>query len=276
MYLKHLDLHGFKTFANRTAFIFDLGVTAIVGPNGSGKSNIADAVRWVLGEQSFSEIRVKKTEDVIFTGSASRPRMGMADVTLTLENPNPWTPDTVENTADAEKTKTDIVTELLHSNPSEVTIGRRAFRDGGNEYFLNGSRVRLRDIFELLARWGLARNTYAVIGQGLVDQALSLRPEERRALFEEAAGIGLYQSKRQNAIDKLEETKQNLLRVNDIITKSRRACPRFRAKPNGHAITMASLDRSMKNCACGTPSNGRTRNKRRKRTRCAKNPRAKR
>ncbi|MBI5034217.1 MAG: hypothetical protein HZB51_27160 [Chloroflexi bacterium] len=225
MYLKHLDLHGFKTFANRTEFIFDLGVTAIVGPNGSGKSNVADAVRWVLGEQSYSELRVKKTEDVIFTGSASRPRMGMAEVTLTLENPNPWTAESSPTgneeaeTAEKEKTKADIITELLRSNPSEVTIGRRAFRDGGNEYFLNGSRVRLRDVFELLARWGLAKNTYAVIGQGLVDQALSLRPEERRALFEEAAGIGLYQSKRQNAIDKLEETKQNLLRVNDIINE---------------------------------------------------------
>lgn len=221
MYLKHLELHGFKTFANRSHFIFDLGVTAIVGPNGSGKSNIADAVRWVMGEQSFSEIRVKKTEDVIFTGSATRPRMGMAEVSMTLENPNPWQSDfTTENAEGAEaKVKTDPVTELLRLNPSEVTLGRRAYRDGGNEYFLNGSRVRLRDILELLARWGLAKNTYAVIGQGLVDQALSLRPEERRALFEEAAGIGLYQAKRQNAIDKLQETQQNLVRVNDIINE---------------------------------------------------------
>jgi chromosome segregation protein len=225
MYLKHLELHGFKTFANRTHFVFDLGITAIVGPNGSGKSNIADAVRWVMGEQSFSEIRVKKTEDVIFTGSATRPRMGMAEVTLTLENPDPWTETTTTdaertgNTEEKPGTKLDPVTELLRSNPSEVTLGRRAYRDGGNEYFLNGSRVRLRDILELLARWGLAKNTYAVIGQGLVDQALSLRPEERRALFEEAAGIGLYQSKRQNAIDKLEETRQNLMRVNDIINE---------------------------------------------------------
>ncbi len=221
MHLKHLDLHGFKTFANRTNFVFDLGVTAIVGPNGSGKSNIADAVRWVMGEQSYSELRVKKTEDLIFTGSATRPRMGMTEVSMMLENPNPWTEAAAdaERTGDTEKTKLDPVTELLRSNPSEVTIGRRAYRDGGNEYFLNGARVRLRDIFELLARWGLARNTYAVVGQGLIDQALSLRPEERRALFEEAAGIGLYQSKRQNAMEKLEETKQNLLRVNDIINE---------------------------------------------------------
>ncbi|MEW5717616.1 MAG: hypothetical protein AB1817_03220, partial [Chloroflexota bacterium] len=219
MYLKHLELHGFKTFANRTHFVYDLGVTAIVGPNGSGKSNIADAVRWVMGEQSYSELRVKKTEDVIFTGSATRPRMGMAEVSMTLENPEPWTQATEDTGNTEEKTKLDPVTELLHSNPSEVTIGRRAYRDGGNEYYLNGSRVRLRDVMELLARWGLARNTYAVIGQGLVDQALSLRPEERRALFEEAAGIGLYQSKRQNALDKLAETQQNLVRVNDIINE---------------------------------------------------------
>ncbi len=218
MYLKHLDLHGFKTFANRTAFEFDLGVTAVVGPNGSGKSNVADAVRWVMGEQSMSELRVKKTEDLIFTGSTSRARLGMAEVSLTFENPDPWKEEVVP-TGDDKPSRLDAITELLRSNPSEVTIGRRAFRDGQNEYFLNGTRVRLRDILELLARWGLARNTYAVIGQGLVDQALSLRPEERRTLFEEAAGIGLYQSKRNNALDKLAETQQNLVRVNDIVNE---------------------------------------------------------
>jgi chromosome segregation protein len=229
MHLKHLELHGFKTFANRTNFVFDAGITAIVGPNGSGKSNVADGVRWVMGEQSYSELRVKKTEDVIFTGSSSRPRMGMVEVSLTFENPNPWKPSLTEETDIAHtetetldekgRARLDPVGELLRTNPSEVTIGRRAYRDGGNEYFLNGSRVRLREIMELLARYGLARNTYAVIGQGLVDQALSLRPEERRALFEEAAGIGLYQSKRQNALSKLAETQQNLLRVNDIINE---------------------------------------------------------
>lgn len=224
MHLKYLDLHGYKTFANKTDFMFNPGITAVVGPNGSGKSNVADAVRWVLGEQSYSALRVKKTEDLIFSGSSSRPRLGMAEVSMTLENPDPWTepaagdPEAVI-TDDKPRSRADPVTELLRSNPSEVTVGRRAYRDGENEYFLNGSRVRLRDIFELLARWGLARNTYAVIGQGLIDQALSLRPEERRALFEEAAGIGLYQSKRQNALEKLEETQSNLLRVNDIINE---------------------------------------------------------
>ena len=217
MHLKYLDLHGYKTFANKTDFVFDSGITAVVGPNGSGKSNVADAVRWVLGEQSYNALRVKKTEDLIFSGSGSRPRLGMAEVSMTLENPDPW--QATEDTGNTEGKTRDPVTELLRTNPSEVTIGRRAYRDGDNEYFLNGSRVRLRDILELLARWGLARNTYAVVGQGLVDQALSLRPEERRALFEEAAGIGLYQSKRQNALDKLAETQKNLLRVNDIINE---------------------------------------------------------
>ncbi len=227
MNFKFLDLHGFKTFANKTDFLFNSGITAVVGPNGSGKSNVADAVRWVLGEQSFNALRVKKTEDLIFSGSGSRPRLGMAEVSMTLENPDPWTPEPEPAPAGTEghpetetvRVKADPVAELLRSNPSEVTIGRRAYRDGQNEYFLNNSRVRLRDVLELLARWGLARNTYAVVGQGLIDQALSLRPEERRALFEEAAGIGLYQSKRQNALDKLEETQKNLLRVNDIINE---------------------------------------------------------
>ncbi len=223
MHLKHLDLHGFKTFANRSDFIFDTGITAVVGPNGSGKSNVADAVRWVLGEQSFNALRVKRTEDLIFSGSGSRPRLGMAQVTMTLENPDPWSEETPEPSGDGQADKgrgrVDPVLELMRTNPAEVTIARRAYRDGENEYYLNGSRVRLRDIFELLAHWGLARNTYAVIGQGLIDQALSLRPEERRALFEEAAGIGLYQSKRQNALEKLEETQSNLLRVNDIINE---------------------------------------------------------
>lgn len=229
MHLKHLALHGYKTFANRTEFAFNSGVTAVVGPNGSGKSNVADAVRWVLGEQSYNTLRVKKTEDLIFSGSSSRPRLGMAEVLMTLENPNPWTAAAADaeegsgdgnNLADARgRPRADPVTELLRTNPSEVTVGRRAYRDGENEYFLNGARVRLRDIAELLARWGLARATYTVIGQGLVDQALSLRPDERRALFEEAAGIGLYRSKRQNALDKLEETQSNLLRVNDIINE---------------------------------------------------------
>ncbi|HID61651.1 MAG TPA: chromosome segregation protein SMC, partial [Anaerolineae bacterium] len=158
-------------------------------------SNIADAVRWVLGEQSYKTLRGKSTADMIFSGSESRPRMGMAQVALTLDNSTGWLP--VEF--------------------SEVTIARRAYRSGENEYLLNGNRVRLRDITELLAKGGLSRRTYTVIGQGLVDAALSLRADERRALFEEAAGITVHQAKRDNAIAKLEATQQNLLRANDII-----------------------------------------------------------
>src|SRR5581483_9311098 len=243
MRLKQVEIHGFKTFANRTEFLFGEGITAIVGPNGCGKSNIADAIRWALGEQSPSNLRTKKTEDLIFTGSAVRSRMGMAEVALTLENPfslaasNEASSDngsslfptthpsslaphpSPDHNGDEQRPRGSIVEEILRARPSEVTILRRAYRSGENEYLINRQRVRLRDVQELLQRWGLARLTYAVIGQGLIDQALSLRAEERRALFEEAAGIGLYQTKKANALEKLEETQQNLIRVNDIINE---------------------------------------------------------
>jgi chromosome segregation protein len=197
MRLKTLELQGYKSFATKTAFHFDEGITAVVGPNGSGKSNIADALRWTLGEQSYSTLRGKKTEDMIFSGSDGRARLGMAQTTLVLDNSDGWLP--VDFT--------------------EVTIARRAYRDGQNEYLLNGNRVRLRDINELLAASGLSRRTYTVIGQGLVDAALSLRPEERRVLFEEAAGITLHRSKRADALNKLDATQSNLLRVHDIVSE---------------------------------------------------------
>ena len=144
MRFKQLQLHGYKSFANKTDFVFDGGVTAIIGPNGSGKSNIADGVRWVLGEQSFNLLRGKKTEDMIFSGSDQRARLGMAEVTLTLDN-------------------TD---GSLPVDFSEVSVTRRAYRSGENEYLINGNRVRLKDITELLGRSGLGRRTYTVIGQG--------------------------------------------------------------------------------------------------------------
>lgn len=245
MRLKTVQVHGFKTFAHPTTFHFGEGITAIVGPNGCGKSNIADAIRWALGEQSPSNLRTKKTEDLIFTGSATRPKMGMAEVALTLENPfalddsnaNDDRPQPADdatdsavrrpssavvpngNTPSAGSRPSSVIEEILHTRPTEVTITRRAYRSGENEYLINRQRVRLRDVQELLQRWGLARLTYAVIGQGLIDQALSLRAEERRTLFEEAAGIGLYQNKKANALEKLEETQQNLIRVNDIINE---------------------------------------------------------
>ncbi len=196
-YLKQLVLQGYKTFATRTEFLFDAGVTAVVGPNGSGKSNVADALRWVLGEQSFSALRGKRTEDMIFSGSEQRARMGMAQVTLTLDNSAGWLP----------------------IDFSEVEITRRAFRSGDNEYYLNGNRVRLRDITELLGNSGLSERTYSVIGQGLVDQALSQRADERRKLFEEAAGITVHQTRREQAAQKLADATTNLTRARDIISE---------------------------------------------------------
>jgi chromosome segregation protein len=202
--LKSLELHGYKTFASRTLFVYSDKVTAIVGPNGSGKSNIADSLRWVLGEQSYSLLRGKKTEDMIFAGSEHRPRAGMASATITFDNEDGWLP----------------------IDFSEVAIARRAYRDGQNEYLINGQRVRLKDVSELLAQSGLAERTYTIIGQGLVDAALALKAEERRRLFEEAAGTGLHRSRREEALRRLETTHRNLERVQDIMAELQ---PRLRS-----------------------------------------------
>ena len=204
MLLKSIDLQGYKTFAGRTTFEFAGAITCIVGPNGSGKSNIADAIRWVLGEQSYRLMRGKKTEDMIFSGSEGRARAGMASANILFDNTDGWLP-------------VDF---------SEVSITRRAYRDGNNEYLINGQRVRLRDVTELLASSGLSERTYTIIGQGLVDAALALRAEERRRLFEEAAGIGLYRSRREEAHRRLESTFRNIERVEDILAELK---PRLRS-----------------------------------------------
>ena len=202
--LKSLELQGYKTFASRTLFLFSEGITAIVGPNGSGKSNIADSLRWVLGEQSYSLLRAKKSEDMIFSGSELRPRAGMASATITFDNSDGWLP----------------------IDFAEVAITRRSYRDGQNEYLINGQRVRLKDVTELLARSGLAERTYTIIGQGLVDAALALKAEERRKLFEEAAGTGLHRTRREEAQRRLEVTARNLERVQDILAELQ---PRLRS-----------------------------------------------
>jgi len=202
--LKSLELHGYKTFASRTLFEFASSVTAVVGPNGSGKSNIADSLRWVLGEQSYSLLRGKKTEDMIFSGSEQRTRAGMASATVVFDNTDNWLP----------------------IDFSEVAITRRAYRDGQNEYLINAQKVRLKDVSELLAQSGLAERTYTVIGQGLVDAALALKAEERRRLFEEAAGIGLHRARREEALRRLETTHRNLDRVQDILAELQ---PRLRS-----------------------------------------------
>jgi chromosome segregation protein len=195
--LKSLELQGYKTFATRTTFEFASGITAIVGPNGSGKSNIVDALRWVLGEQSYGLLRGKKTEDMIFNGSDHRPRAGMASAHILFDNANGWLP--VDFT--------------------EVGMTRRAYRDGHNDYLLNDQHVRLRDLNELLAASGLSERTYTFLGQGLVDASLALKAEDRRRLFEEAAGVGLYRVRREEALKRLENTTRNLERVLDIMSE---------------------------------------------------------
>src|SRR5574341_1018037 len=220
--LKSLELHGYKTFAARTVFEFAGGITAIVGPNGSGKSNIADALRWVLGEQSYSLLRGKKTEDMIFSGSEYRPRAGMASAHVVFDNVTGWLP--VDFT--------------------EVGVTRRAYRDGHNEYLLNGQQVRLRDLNELLAASGLSERTYTIIGQGLVDASLALKADERRRLFEEAAGVGLYRVRREEALKRLEATSHNLERVLDILSELEprlRSLERQAKRANEYARAQADL-----------------------------------
>jgi len=195
--LRSLELQGYKTFASKTTFEFASGITAIVGPNGSGKSNVADALRWVLGEQSYSLLRGKKTEDMIFNGSEQRARGSMASAHIVFDNTNGWLP--VDFT--------------------EVGMTRRAYRDGHNDYLLNDQQVRLRDLNEILSASGLADRTYTIMGQGLVDASLALKAEERRKLFEEAAGVGLYRSRREEALKRLDNTLRNLQRVQDIMSE---------------------------------------------------------
>ena len=193
--LKEISIQGFKSFADPLTLLFPTGITAIVGPNGSGKSNVADAIRWVLGEQRMRTLRGRTGEDMIFAGSKKRARSGRARVSLIFDNSDSWLP-------------VDF---------AEVTIERRNYRDGSSDYLLNGSKVRLMDLRDLLDRAGLGRESYLTIGQGMVDRVLSLRPTERLALFEQAAGIAPYRRRREETLKRLEETHRNLERVQDII-----------------------------------------------------------
>ena len=200
MYFKKLEAFGFKSFPEKTEFIFEPGITAIVGPNGCGKTNVADAVRWVLGEQSALALRGSRMEDVIFNGSAGRKPLGIAEVSLTLSNP--------EN--------------FLPLEYSEVTITRRILRSGESQYFINRTPCRLRDINELFMDTGIGMEAYSFIEQGKVDLVLSSRPNDRRYLFEEVAGITKYKERKKVALRKLEATEQNLIRVGDIVGEIRR------------------------------------------------------
>jgi chromosome segregation protein len=200
MYLKTLEIHGFKSFADKTTLEFHQGVTGIVGPNGCGKSNVVDAIRWVLGETSAKALRGGEMADVIFNGTEKRKPLGMAEVTLTM--------------ADCE--------ESLKVDFNEVAITRRVFRDGRSEYRLNGTLCRLRDIHDLFMDTGIGRTAYSIMAQGQIDQILSSKPEERRAVFEEAAGITKYKREKKEALRKLEYTEANLLRVSDVLAEQER------------------------------------------------------
>ncbi len=200
MYLKSLELLGFKSFAPKTVLTFHRGVTCVVGPNGCGKSNVLDAIRWVLGEQSAKALRGGEMADVIFSGTDSRSALGMAEVSM--------------NFAECEKE--------LGMDWHEVTITRRVFRDGGSEYLLNKTPCRLRDIHQLFMDTGIGRTAYSIMEQGKIDQILSSRPEERRSIFEEAAGITRFKSQKKEALRKLEATEANLLRLQDIIKEVKR------------------------------------------------------
>ncbi len=197
MYLKSIEVQGFKSFANKIVFQFHNGITAIVGPNGSGKSNVADAVRWVLGEQSAKSLRGASMQDVIFAGTQTRRPLGFASVSITLDNSD----------------------HQLAVSYDEVTVTRRVYRSGESEYLLNGTQVRLRDINELFYDTGIGKEGYSIIGQGQIEKILSGKPEERRELFDEAAGIVKFKRRKNTAQKKLEDERQNLVRVNDILSE---------------------------------------------------------
>ncbi|MDE6698925.1 MAG: AAA family ATPase, partial [Lachnospiraceae bacterium] len=200
MYLKSIEVQGFKSFANKINFEFHNGITAIVGPNGSGKSNVADAVRWVLGEQRIKQLRGGKMEDVIFAGTENRKPLGFAYVAITLENSD----------------------HQLSIDYDEVTVSRRLYRSGESEYMINGSICRLKDINELFYDTGIGKEGYSIIGQGQIEKILSGKAEERRELFDEAAGIVKFKRRKLEAVKKLENEKANLARVIDILTELER------------------------------------------------------
>ena len=197
MYLKSIEVQGFKSFANKIVFDFHNGITGIVGPNGSGKSNVADAVRWVLGEQSAKQLRGSKMEDVIFAGTENRKPVGFAFVSITLDNSD----------------------HALPVDYDEVTVSRRVYRSGESEYLINGNSCRLKDVTEMFYDTGIGKEGYSIIGQGQIDKILSGKPDERRELFDEAAGIVKFKRRKATAIKKLENERANLVRVNDILSE---------------------------------------------------------
>src|SRR5687767_12144642 len=204
MHIKKLEIAGFKSFVDRTVIHFDHDVLAIVGPNGCGKSNVVDAIRWCLGEQSAKHLRGRAMEDVIFNGSESRKPHGLAEVTITFDNTNP-----------------DYAATLPpeYRDYTDIAVTRRLFRDGTSEYLINKTQVRLRDITELFLGTGVGTKAYSIVEQGRIGQIVSARPEDRRLFIEEAAGITKYKQRRKMAERKMDLTRQNLLRVTDIVNE---------------------------------------------------------
>lgn len=197
MYLKNIEVHGFKSFAQKINFEFHNGITGIVGPNGSGKSNVGDAVRWVLGEQSAKQLRGGNMQDVIFSGTETRKPLSFASVAITLDNSD----------------------HKLPVDFNEVTVTRRLYRSGESEYLINGSACRLKDINEMFYDTGIGKEGYSIIGQGQIDKILSGKPEERRELFDEAAGIVKFKRRKATTIKKLQDEQANLVRVTDILSE---------------------------------------------------------
>ncbi|MDD6666358.1 MAG: AAA family ATPase, partial [Lachnospiraceae bacterium] len=197
MYLKSIEMQGFKSFANKIVLDFHPGITAIVGPNGSGKSNVSDAVRWVLGEQSAKQLRSENMQDVIFAGTENRHPLSYAYVAITLDNSD----------------------HVLPVDYTEVTVARRVYRSGESEYLLNGTACRLKDVNELFYDTGIGKEGYSIIGQGQVEKILSGKIEDSRELFDEAAGIAKYKKNRSVTEKSLEQEHQNLERVTDILSE---------------------------------------------------------
>ena len=197
MYLKRLELQGFKSFADKTVLEFMPGITSVIGPNGSGKSNISDAIRWVLGEQSMKSLRGAKSLDVIFAGTQNRKSLGYAEASLIFDNSDGGLP--IEYT--------------------EVTVTRKIYRSGETGYYINKTPCRLKDVLELFMDTGIGKDGYSIIGQGKIDEILSNKSEDRRHIFEEASGIVKYRVRKQESEKKLEQTKLNLLRINDILAE---------------------------------------------------------
>ena len=197
MYLKRLEMYGFKSFADKTVLDFKPGITTVIGPNGSGKSNISDCIRWVLGEQSMKSLRGSKSEDIIFAGTQNRKSLGYAEASIVFDNSDGKLPIEYQ----------------------EVTVTRRIYRSGESGYYINKTPCRLKDIQELFMDTGIGKDGYSIIGQGKIDEILSNKSEDRRHIFEEAAGIVKYRTRKQESEKKLEQTKLNLLRINDIISE---------------------------------------------------------